>query len=299
MHTVQLGVDRLTAARELTEDGFVDAVALVTLQAGDPPADSLGAVGSSTLGDLGVQGARAPPATSPQQAPSRELTCWRGATRVCATLDAMARPNPAHPPARAAAARRRARRGDLRDHRRRGARPTDLAHGSRGPAVGRDPGTRLFLAAAVVGLLHALPSLYWALGGTALLSTVGAEAEAYRRESPGQATALLLAVVVVKVAGAVVPVLNHQQRLPLPRLWRGIGWAGSGLLVLYGSLYAAVSGAALAGLVGDPDDQDRTALLGHALLWDPLFALWGVLLGLALWRTRPERRGSPLLAAPT
>lgn len=83
----------------------------------------------------------------------------------------------------------------------------------------RDPGGRLFLAAAAVGLPHALPSLYWPLGGSALLSTVGARAQTYRDESPGQATALLLVVVVVKVAGAVVPLLNHQQRLPLPRLF--------------------------------------------------------------------------------
>jgi hypothetical protein len=43
-HTVQIGVHRLAAPGELHEGGFLAAVALVTLQASDPPADSLRAV---------------------------------------------------------------------------------------------------------------------------------------------------------------------------------------------------------------------------------------------------------------
>ncbi len=139
------------------------------------------------------------------------------------------------------------------------------------------------MAGAVVGLLHAIPSLYWAVGGSALVGTVGEWAPEWRRDSPGQVTAVLFAV---KVCGALVPLVNHLHPLPAQRLWRVIAWAGSGLLVLYGRANTLVAWLALAGWVGVAGDQDRTALLGHAFLWDPLFALWGVLLGLALWHTR-------------
>lgn len=50
---------------------------------------------------------------------------------------------------------------------------------------------RLFTAAAVVGIAHALPSLYWAMGGTALGHTLGEWASRWRRESPGGGSAAL------------------------------------------------------------------------------------------------------------
>jgi len=40
-----------------------------------------------------------------------------------------------------------------------------------------------------------------------------------------------------------------------------------------------------------PSGSDRTALKGHAFLWDPWFLVWGLALGTALLLTRvPQRR---------
>lgn len=156
------------------------------------------------------------------------------------------------------------------------------------PTRAHDLGTRLFAASAVVGILHAVPSLYWALGGSALVSTVGEWAQAWRQESPTQVTVVLLVVFAVKIAGAVVPLVNHLRPLPATRVWRAVAWLGSALLIIYGGVNTLAAMATLAGLIGESADQDRMGLIGHAFLWDPLFLLWGILLGLALATTRPR-----------
>lgn len=96
----------------------------------------------------------------------------------------------------------------------------------------------------------------------------------------------LLAVAAVKGAVAWGPVLSR----------RWIGFAGgiarrlsifAGLvLAIYGVVLTAVGLVALTGVLGDPSDP--ASLTGHALLWDPLFAMWGVLL--LLGRSTPRRR---------
>lgn len=45
-------------------------------------------------------------------------------------------------------------------------------------------GEWLLLAAAVTGFIHALPSLYWAFGGTAGISSLGSWAPQWRSDSP-------------------------------------------------------------------------------------------------------------------
>ncbi|WP_345506204.1 hypothetical protein [Terrabacter aeriphilus] len=65
-------------------------------------------------------------------------------------------------------------------------------------------GERLLLAAAVVALAHALPSLYWAFGGTLGMDSLGSWAPA----------------------------------------WRALGWVGAAVLVLYGAANVVVGGLA-------------------------------------------------------
>lgn len=152
--------------------------------------------------------------------------------------------------------------------------------------MARPTGDRLLFLASVVGLAHAAFSFYWAFGGRWLLDTVGQGAVDLAEDSPLVAAAVLIAAGSVKAAGAVVPLLVEQGTLPGRRWWRLMEWAGSVLLIGYGGLLTAVSSAVLAGWIEVEGGYDRTGMLGHALLWDPLFFLWGVALAVGLWRTR-------------
>jgi len=152
-------------------------------------------------------------------------------------------------------------------------------------------GLRLLFAAAAVGLLHAGFTVYWASGGRWLLRTVGTWAVRLADDRPGAAGAVLGVVAVVKVAGAVVPVLVEAGHIGGRRRWRALERAGAAVLIGYGLLNVTVAWAVLSGVIAAAGGYDRSAELGHAALWDPLFLLWGLLLaaGLVMTRNAPAR----------
>lgn len=145
---------------------------------------------------------------------------------------------------------------------------------------------RWFTAAAALGTAHALASLYWALGGTALVGTVGAWALAWRRESPVAVGLVLAAIGAAKLAGAWVPWVAARRGGPRGVL-RVLCWAGAALLTAYGLSNTVVANVALTGVLGPVDDL--VAMQGHAWLWDPLFLAWGLTLAVGLWRTGRRR----------
>ncbi|WP_265523489.1 DUF3995 domain-containing protein [Oerskovia flava] len=144
----------------------------------------------------------------------------------------------------------------------------------------------LVWVAAALGGIHAGFSLYWALGGSWLLATVGRWAVEMTEDSPQLAAAALGAIALVKAVAAAVPVLVAYDRLPPRRLWRAGSWVGGTLLVAYGGVKVVVGGAVLAGVVPTDDGYDEVAMTGHTFLWDPLFVLWGAFLLASLWTSR-------------
>ncbi len=145
-----------------------------------------------------------------------------------------------------------------------------------------------FTVAAAIGTVHAAASLYWALGGTALVGTVGAWALAWRRESPMTVGLVLGAIAAAKLGGAWVPwVAARRHRLHGPL--RLLCWTGAALLIGYGLSNTVVANVALTGVLGPVDDL--VAMRGHAWLWDPLFLAWGLALAVGLGQTR--RRPAP------
>lgn len=156
-------------------------------------------------------------------------------------------------------------------------------------------GRRWLWLAAILGGLHAAFSLYWAAGGTWLLATVGAWAALEAEASRLEAVAVLLGAGLVKLAAAVVPVLVEYGRMPgRRRVWRAISWAGGVFLILYGGVYTGGAIGLLAGWIRPVEDFDRAVILGHALLWDPLFFFWGcaLVIHLALSRGQGRSRGA-------
>lgn len=144
------------------------------------------------------------------------------------------------------------------------------------------PGMSLFVAAACIGLLHAAASLYWALGGTWLLDTVGQFAVDMVRSGGSSTTIMLCTVTIVKVAGALIPLIDHAH-LPAHRWVRVMSTLGIVTLLLWGGVGMISAWVCLA--TGESAGFDR-ALVGHAYLWDPLFVLWGLCLAGALFQSR-------------
>lgn len=148
---------------------------------------------------------------------------------------------------------------------------------------------RLFWIAATCGTVHAAFSLYWAFGGDWLLPTVGEWAVRLGRDEPLLSAVVLTVVAAVKLAAAVIPLLVDIGRIGAARFWRTLSWVGATAITGYGLFNVAVATAVLTGVIA-VGGYDHAAIFGHAALWDPLFAAWGLALLGALTVSRPERR---------
>jgi uncharacterized protein DUF3995 len=151
-------------------------------------------------------------------------------------------------------------------------------------------------AACALAWLYAVPSLYWALGGTAGLDTVGGAIEQLALTRDPAGIALGIGAGVLKLAGGLLALaLVRPWGRAIPRrLLGGSAWAASVVLTAYGGLLVAVGVLVLTGLISPAGPVDRTALRWHVLLWDLWFLVWGLLLGVAAWRygREPRSRGT-------
>ena len=153
-------------------------------------------------------------------------------------------------------------------------------------------GRRFLWAALILGLVHAFWSFYWAFGGTWMLDTVGQWAVVSQLHEPVQTFSVLLSIGVVKTAAAVIPVVVEYGKLGGRQFWRLISWIGSLGLVVYGGIYAVTALLMLMGLVEPTAAYDKSVMLGHTLLCDPLFFFWGLSLASSLMLTRRRARST-------
>jgi hypothetical protein len=138
-------------------------------------------------------------------------------------------------------------------------------------------------AAAIAAFGYAAISLYWALGGHALLSTVGGYVQQFARQGGGLAVLVAIAATVAKVIGGLLALamVRPWGRI-VPRRWLLVGSAGASvLLVAYGGLYVLAGALVLAGVLHPGGGVDTTALRWHVGVWDLWFLVWGILLALA------------------
>ncbi|HEX5506262.1 MAG TPA: DUF3995 domain-containing protein [Thermomicrobiales bacterium] len=151
--------------------------------------------------------------------------------------------------------------------------------------------------AAVLALLSAATSFYWAAGGSAGLATIGGEiARLGRARDPALIAVVWGAGVAKVVAGVLALALVRPWGRIFPRwLLLAAAWGASALLTVWGGLNVVAGGLALAGVVAAPASADWTALRWHVFWWDPWFLVWGLLLGAAAWGFRREPGGQPIL----
>jgi Protein of unknown function (DUF3995) len=147
--------------------------------------------------------------------------------------------------------------------------------------------TTALMIAAGVGTVHALVTIYWAFGGSALLQTVGPDMVALFASRRW----LLLPVAAVKLAVAVAPVVLDRRSWPWRPLTRGLAWSAATVLIFWGGINTVVGNLVLGGAMEPSGGYDRPGMIGHAWLWDPLFLLWGTALAVGL---AGSRRPKPL-----
>lgn len=140
--------------------------------------------------------------------------------------------------------------------------------------------------AMVLGLVHAFWSFYWAFGGTWMLDTVGQWAVVSQLNRPVQTFVVLFGIGLVKTAASIIPVAVEYRKLGGRRWWRLISWVGGLSLIVYGGIYAVTALLMLTGVVVPTAAYNEPVILGHALLWDPLFFFWGLSLVVSLALTR-------------
>src|SRR5260370_5945981 len=107
---------------------------------------------------------------------------------------------------------------------------TGVENGESGPAASgwSAVGAVAAYAAAIVALAYALMSLYWALGGHALVSTIGGYAGQFARRGGALPVLAALAVMLAKVAGGLLALaLVRPWGRVVPRGWPLIRSAGA------------------------------------------------------------------------
>jgi hypothetical protein len=161
---------------------------------------------------------------------------------------------------------------------------------TRSRADARAPGLGAAWAAFAVGLLYAAISVYWGLGGSWLLDTVGASLTQAGRSASALVVLAVWCAVGLKVIASVLPLLavavvasgSPARR----RLTRSLTWIEAVVLTVYGLILTVVGLLVQAGVISPSANADHRALAWHAYLWDPWFLVWGLLVTAALLRSR-------------
>jgi hypothetical protein len=149
----------------------------------------------------------------------------------------------------------------------------------------QDVRSRSALLAAALAFASAATSLYWTLGGTWLLDTVGGAIEDLARERSAGALALGGATVALKLAAGLLALALARGAGPR----RAVGTAcaaAAAVLLLWGGANVAVGGLVLADVVAPGSQVDERALRWHVFLWDAWFVLWGAALAIAVAAAR-------------
>ena len=142
--------------------------------------------------------------------------------------------------------------------------------------------------AAGLAFASAAVTLYWTVGGTLLLDTVGGAIEDLARDRSLGAVALGTTTVLLKIAAGVlslalirVSVGGRRRRFLL--LTNGVA---SAILCVWGGANVIVGALVLGGAITSSADVDRHALRWHVFVWDMWFLVWGLSLAVTVAAAR-------------
>ena len=157
------------------------------------------------------------------------------------------------------------------------------------PAAPSPGELRCAAGAAAWSFAFASISFYWAIGGTFGVSTVGNQVESYSSTVPDFFVILWIDVVAKALLGALAVVLaipSWRRAVPGKASLPTIAWTAGFLMLAYGSVEFTVTGFSallMATKVLTPSPSvDWTGIVGHLVLWDPYWALGGVLFLLSI-----------------
>jgi len=146
---------------------------------------------------------------------------------------------------------------------------------------------RLAQAALILGVSFAAVSVYWGLGGTWLLDTVGGSLEKQARAGTTGVYIAAWVAATLKLTAAVLPLAAV--RGLMRGAWRRkvwvLAWLAAGTLTTYGLLQTTVTMLAQAGVLAQ-GSFTPSEVAWHAYFWDPWFLVWGILASGALLRGR-------------
>ena len=97
---------------------------------------------------------------------------------------------------------------------------------------------------------------------------------------------LLAPIGAVKLVGAVAPLALGWWGWPARFVTRSACWLGALVLVVWGASNTVVGNLVLAGVIRPESGFDRSGMIGHAYLWDPLFLAWGATMTMGLIASR-------------
>ncbi len=148
----------------------------------------------------------------------------------------------------------------------------------------RTTGVASAYLASVLAFAYGLVSLYWTLGGTYLLNTVGGSIDSIAGNGGMLAIALGASASVAKI---IIGLLALALVRPLGNLFPrrflvASAVTVSAVLIIYGGLLVIVGALVLLYIIHPTGNVDWIALRWHVLVWDMWFLVWGILLAIAV-----------------
>ncbi|MGA8995053.1 MAG: DUF3995 domain-containing protein [Nocardioidaceae bacterium] len=102
---------------------------------------------------------------------------------------------------------------------------------------------------------------------------------------------VLVPIGVTKLVAALAPLALAHGTWPARVVTRSLCWLGALGLLVWGGPSTVVAHLVLVGAIRPESGFDRSGMVGHDYLWDPLFLAWGAAATISLFASRGGATG--------